>query len=42
LAEDGILIYGIMVKLSNTNPRYKPENEWWEDSRERLGWDKYE
>ena len=40
--DDGILIYGIMVRVMYTNPRFIKGNEWWEDSRERLKWDNYE
>ena len=41
-AFDGIVIYGIMARITDSNPRHLSENDWWEESRERLKWDSYE
>jgi hypothetical protein len=39
---DGIIVYGIMARISRKNPRFVKGNEWWEESRSRLKWDSYE
>ena len=40
-ADDGIVIYGLMARITDTDPKYLPENNWWEESRTRLRWDRY-
>lgn len=39
-SDDGIIVYGVMARITDTDPRYLPENQWWEESRNRLGWDR--
>ena len=41
-AADGIIVYGVMARITETNPRHLPDNQWWEESRVRLKWDNYE
>ena len=40
-ADDGIVVYGVMARITETDPQFLPENQWWEESRERLKWDSY-
>ena len=40
-ADDGIVVYGVMARITETDPQSLPENQWWEESRERLKWDSY-
>lgn len=41
LPDDGIIIYGIMARITTTDPKDTTENHWWEESRIRLRWDNY-
>ncbi len=38
---DGLIVYGVMISISAEDPKSLMKNEWWEESRERLHWDRY-